>query len=74
MVCSKIACKLAGQCQSMKISPKDIQETSMKLLESLQKGYFRSRFSHVWTRHQEILVAAIAGLIIGLIMVFMVLR
>jgi hypothetical protein len=57
-----------------KISPKDIQDTSMKLLETLQNGAFRSRFSHVWTRHQEVLVAAILGIIIGLIVVFMVLR
>jgi hypothetical protein len=57
-----------------KISPKDIQETSMKLLEALQNVGFRGRFSHVWTRHQEVLVAAILGIIIGLIVVFMVLR
>jgi hypothetical protein len=60
--------------REMKISPKDIQETSMKLLETLQNSSFRSRFSHAWTRHQEFLVAAIAGLIIGLIVVFMILR
>ena len=58
----------------MKLSPKDIQETSRKLLEALQNGGFRSRFSHVWTRHQEVLVAAILGLVIGLVVVFMVLR
>jgi hypothetical protein len=58
----------------MKISPKDIQETSKKVLEALQVGGFRSRFSHVWTRHQEILVAAILGLIMGLAVVFMILR
>jgi len=63
-----------GFIREMKISPKDIQETSMKLLEALQNSSFRSRFSHVWTRHQEILVAAILGFIIGLIVVFMVLR
>jgi hypothetical protein len=58
----------------MKINPKDIQETSRKLLEAWQAGGFRSRFSHVWTRHQEILVAAILGLIMGLVVFFMVLR
>jgi hypothetical protein len=58
----------------MKISPKDIQETSKKVLEVLQVGSFRSRFSHVWTRHQEILVAAILGLIMGLAVVLLVLR
>jgi hypothetical protein len=57
-----------------KISPKEIQETSRKVLEALQGGSLRSRFSHVWTKHQEILVAAILGLIMGLIVVFMVLR
>jgi len=46
----------------------------MRLLEALQSGGLRSRFSHVWTRHQEILVAAILGLIMGLVVVFMVLR
>jgi hypothetical protein len=58
----------------MKISPKDIQETSRKLLEALQNGGLRSRFSHVWTRHQEVLVAATLGFIIGLIVTFVVLR
>ena len=58
----------------MKLNPKDIQETSKKLMEALQNGNFRSRFSHVWTRHQEILVAAILAFIVGLIMVYMVLR
>jgi hypothetical protein len=55
----------------MKLGPKDIQEMSRKLLEA---GGLRSRFSHVWTKHQEILVAAILGLIMGLAVVFMVLR
>jgi hypothetical protein len=55
----------------MKLISKDIQETSRKLLES---GGLRSRFAHVWTRHQEVLVAAILGLIIGWIVLFMVLR
>jgi hypothetical protein len=58
----------------MKLGPKDIQETSKKLLEALQNGGLRSRFSHVWTRHQEVLVAAILGLIVGLVVVLMVLR
>jgi hypothetical protein len=58
----------------MKLIPKDIHETSMKLLEGLQNGGFRSRFSHVWTRHHEVLVAAVLGFIVGLAVVFMVLR
>ncbi len=54
----------------MKIVPKDMQEACNKLSEKFQNGACKTRFADILSRNQEVVIAAVAGLIMGVIITF----
>jgi type III secretory pathway component EscS len=56
----------------MKINPKDIRKTTSKLAESFKKTHDKNWLRVIWSNHWEIIIAAIAGLIVSIL--FLMLR
>ena len=52
----------------MKLNPTDIKKTSKEMLEKLQDGDLRSRIATVWSQQAEIIIAAVAALIVGILL------
>jgi len=50
----------------MKLNPKEIQETTTKLVEGFSP--FKSRLSVIWERYWEIIIAVVAALIVSLLL------
>jgi|GEM_PF-6116203 len=56
----------------MKLSPKDIRKTTGKLAESFKKTQGRSWLADIWSKHWEIIITAIAAVIVSIL--FLLLR
>jgi hypothetical protein len=56
----------------MKLNPKNIRKTTGKLAESFKKTQGRRWLAVLWSKHWEIIVAAIAALIVSIL--FLLLR
>ena len=52
----------------MKLNPRDMQKTSQKLMEKLQDSDLRSRISVIWSQQSEIIIAAIAAFVVGILL------
>jgi hypothetical protein len=56
----------------MKLNPKNIRKTTSKLAETFKKTQDRSWLAVLWSKHSEIIIAAIAGMIVSIL--FLMLR
>jgi hypothetical protein len=56
----------------MKLNPKNIKKATGKLAESFKKTHDRSWLAVLWSKHWEIIIAAISGLIVSIL--FLLLR
>lgn len=55
----------------MKLNQHDIKNASKELIERLHQSDLRSRLPIVFSRNWEVIVAALAALVVGVLLLFM---